>query len=379
MNRRPTRAVTLATAALTVGALVLSGCSKESTDADRPDGPGERNAAAVRAADWLLGERGEKGLLTSTTSYEETVTTADDPGASADLVLALSALGHADDEAAAVTDALAAAIESYVGADEEVYSGPSAKALTVALDQGRDPKSFGGLDLLARVESTVATEGATRGRISDSSEYGDYANVIGQAYAAGALTRAESDLADPALNFLLDQQCEAGFFRLYLSEPDAKDQTCDGAGDLGEQSPDVTAFVVLQLAPVVSAGNPKIAEALDAAGDWLEDQQAEDGSFADPDNGVNVNSTGLAGWALRVLGEDEEADAASDWLRTLQVPEDATGNLADEVGALAYDAEALTTGEEHGIADPLDRTQWVQAGVQAAPALAGELEGGDRR
>lgn len=357
-------------AAVAAGALLVTGCSS----ASEPGTTSPDNSSAVAAADWLVGELGEADLLEVTSSWEGDTTTSTDYGGSADLVLGLSALGHADDRAAAVTDALAADLGSYVGADGEVYAGPSAKALTVAVDQGRDPSDFGGMDLRDRVEQTVTARGAARGRIKDTSEWGDYANTLGQAYAAAALTRVESDVAQDATAFLLQQQCEDGFFRLDFSAPKAKDQSCDGADVSADQAPDVTALVVLQLATIADPTS-EVAEALEGAGDWLVGQQADDGSFSDPENATNSNTTGLAGWALRVLDEDDAADRAADWLTDLQVPEGETGELAEEVGALAYDATALDEGRTHGITDPLDRTQWAVAGVQAFPALAEDLAG----
>src|SRR5690606_41123158 len=104
-------------AALATGALLVSGCSSadpEDEGASSPD-----NSAAEAAAAWVLEQRNDDGLLEVTTSYEGKTSTAVDYGSNADLVLGLTALGHDSDEAAAVTDALADNIESYVGADGE--------------------------------------------------------------------------------------------------------------------------------------------------------------------------------------------------------------------------------------------------------------------
>ncbi len=150
---------------------------------------------------------------------------------------------------------------------------------------------------------------------------------------------------------------------LSIADPKAAEQDCDADASLdSEQGPDVTALVVLQLAPMAQ-DDPDVAAALDSAGAWLEEQQGDDGSFTDPMNGTNANSTGVAGWALRVLGEDEAADRAGAWLAELQIPDSESGELAAESGAVAYDSAALAEGREFGIADPLDRSQWVLAGV----------------
>ena len=127
----------------------------------------------------------------------------------------------------------------------------------------------------------------------------------------------------------------------------------------------------LQLAGL--AEEDEVADALDAAGQWLLAQQAEDGSFLDPENGANANTTGLAGWALLELGEDEAAARAADWLRDLQVVEsdaETDAKLAGETGAIAYDEASLEQARQLGLTDPLDRSPWVVAGVQAFPLLA---------
>ncbi|MFC6153494.1 hypothetical protein [Nocardioides yefusunii] len=360
------RPVVLALAAAALAATSLAGCSSQDDDA----AAGSTAAASETAASWVLDELNDGSLLEVTSSWEGETSTNVDLGGSIDLVLALDAVEQAADRSAKITDAVAADLATYVGAGTEIYSGASAKALVLALSQERDATDFGGLDLVERVESTVTREGEAQGRISDSSEYGDYANTLGQAYAAAGLTLAGSPLADDAVDFLLDQQCEAGFFRLDFAAADAAEQDCDAAGDLGDQAADVTAIVAVQLAAVAEKASDDVSEALDDARAWLVSQQAEDGSFADPENGVNANSTGLAGWALRDLGATAEADKAAAWLTGLQITEGERGKLADEIGALAYDTAALEAGREHGITDPLDRTQWVRVAAQVVPALS---------
>lgn len=368
MNRR-----LHAVAAVAAGALLVSGCANSTGTSSSGGDKAADNTAAEAAADWTLANLNDAGLLEVTSAYEGTTSTFVDHGSSVDLALALSAIDHAPKQVETITDALAEDLLSYVGADGEVYAGASAKALTLVVDQGRDPRDFGGQDLQARVEGTVTSSGPAAGRISDASQYGDYANTLGQAFAAGALSRLGSEKAEAATDFLLAQQCEEGFFRLDLSAPKATDQSCDGAAVDTEQAPDVTALVALQLAPVADQ-DEQVGEALDAAGEWLLEQQADDGSFSDPQNAANANTVGLTAWALRVLGEDEAADRAAAWLAELQVS-DEEGELADETGAVAYDSATLEDGRRHGITDPLDRSRWVLAGVQAVPGLAQDLAG----
>lgn len=327
---------------------------------------------ASLSAGWLV-DNLEGGLVETYSEYEGEVHSGPSYGTSIDLALALDAVGGHATTVTQITDAVAASVENYTGSGGEIYSGSAAKALALVVQQTRDPRHVGGIDLLARVEERVATAGPSLGRLSDQSQYGDYANSIGQAFAAGALTAVDSPLADEATGFLLDQQCEAGFFRLHFNaDPEAAAQSCDAASpaEPAEQSSDTTALVALQLAAIRDDA-PQVATALDAAAEWLVAQQQADGSFVDPQNGANANTTGLAGWALAELGRDAAAARAASWLRGLQVVDVcAPEKLAGEQGAVAYDALGWSDGVTYGISDPLDRSQWVIAGVQALPALA---------
>ena len=89
-----------------------------------------------------------------------------------------------------------------------VYAGPTAKAAVLALSQDKNPRAFGGVDLVKQLEDRVATTAPITGRIEDaydpSDQFGgDFANVIGQAYAAQALSQAGSAEASAVTAFLL--------------------------------------------------------------------------------------------------------------------------------------------------------------------------------
>ena len=105
---------------------------------------------------------------------------------------------------------------------QDVYAGATAKAPCSPSTQDKNPRAFGGVDLVSQLEGRVATAAPITGRIQDaydpSSEFGgDFANVIGQAYAAQALSSAvSSPRASSVVAFLLQQQCDDGYFRLVL-------------------------------------------------------------------------------------------------------------------------------------------------------------------
>jgi hypothetical protein len=132
----------------------------------------------------------------------------------------------------------------------------------------------------------------------------------------------------------------------------------------------VTALAVLALLP--QADDTDVDAAVDAATAWLLDQQAANGSFGSGADipTPNTNSTGLAGWALGESGEITPAERAAGWVRGLQVDEPApcTSALADEQGAIAYDASALANGRAAGITVQIE-DQWRRASTQALPVL----------
>jgi len=254
-----------------------------------------------------------------------------------------------------------------------VYAGATAKALHLADVAGQDPTAFGGTDLVARLEGLTTDSGPSAGRIADQSEYGDYANTIGQAFAASGLHAAGSTEATAATAYLLDQQCADGWFRLlFTTDATAADQSCDGglASGASTADPDTTSLAVILLAD--QADDPTVAAALAKAEAWLLDQQDDDGSFGGGTSteAANSNSTGLAGWALGLRGHTAEAERAAVWVRGLQAADTApcTTALTGETGAIAYDAAAFETGRAEGITDGT-ADQWRRASAQALPVL----------
>lgn len=327
----------------------------------------EPTPAGSSAAGWLA---------TQLTDGVVTGAWGPDYGLTVDAGLAIADLGGNAALVRQVRSALAPHVDSYTtgadfGAPDDVYAAASAKLLVWAQVAGADPRSYGGRDLVARTADRVATAGPIAGRLEDRSTYGDYVNVIGQAFAARGLTRAGSPLAGPVTDFLLQQQCDGGWFRLYLtSDKAAPDQGCvDGAAG-SEPDTDATALAVLQL---VGSGStaPAVTSAVDRAVGWLERAQAPDGSLggsvATPT--PNANSTGLAAWALAADGRCRPAGRAAAWVAGLQVgPQPAGSPLAEEEGAIAYDRAALDAAAAGGITDA-SRDQWRRTTAQAGAGL----------
>ena len=357
-----TEAESRATDAETTGSAASEESSGPSDAGSSPSTPSS-SPEAEAGADWLAGQL-EKGLLSYTSQFGPFT----DVGMSIDAALALSRVGGHEEEveriAAAVADQLPTYTSYPVGKETHVLAGSLAKAMVLAEEAGQDATDFGGTDLQADLEERVLESG----RISDAYDPGnaqdaDYANVIGQVLAARALSAAGSDRSGAVVDFLLEQQCEEGWFRQTFT-PDAKaaDQSCDG-DPKAAADPDVTALAAIHLTELAREDD-EVATAVDDALAWLADQQAGDGSVSGTQPAVaNANTTGLAGWAFLEHDRAEQADAAATWVAEHQLPAD-----HPDAGAVAFDDKALAAAQKGAIGEK-QRSQWLLATVQALPAL----------
>lgn len=324
-----------------------------------------------QSARWLAGQ------LTDGLVFNPSFGGFNDYGLTVDLGFALIELDRQQGTLADVTAALAEGAASYTtGVDfgsSDVYAGATAKLATFAVRVGQDPAAFGDTDLVAQLEDRVVAEGPSTGRIQDQSEFGDFANTLGQAYAVEALAAAGSGLADDALGFLLAQQCDEGYFRLgFTADKQAEDQTCEAGDPDGVSAADTDATAVALLAlTALDSRKAAVRRAVDNAGDWLVGTQKANGSFGGGTSteGSNTNSTGLAGWALGESGVCGKAQSAARWVTKLRVGgAESDTALAGEKGAIAYDRAAWRAGKREGItAETQD--QWRRATTQASPVL----------
>lgn len=361
MPLRARKAASALGAAAVVLGLGLAACSHEDDDKAVVDGQEDvaTPEAALAGAAWLEGELTD-GVLVNR-QYK-----SDDHSTTVDLAYALRAVSPDSAALPEITKALAARADSYTSPGEDVYAGSTGKLLSFAVDAGADPRAFGGVDLVAQLEGRTADAGAVKGRISDQSQFGDYANGFGQAWAVRGLTLADSDEAASARDFLLQQQCDAGFFRLYFPAAEAAAQACTDAAP----EPVDTAALTYVLLHDLADEDPALAAALDKAMTYIVSQQADDGSFSGGDGGnviPNANSTGLAGWALRLAGEDDAASEAAAWIRAHQLGE-CEGELADDAGAVGFDDMTLAAAGRAGLTAKTEY-QWRLATAQSLPAL----------
>ena len=355
---------------LVTASLVASGLAVTAVPA-----PASAEPPAVNAAQWLASE-----LTNGLYDYPPNPSFGPQYGLSIDAALALDAIGGNAATIAQIRDALSTRMDDYTGVEAgsgDVYANASAKGLVFAQVAGVDPRTYFGYDLVAQTEARVSTAPGIAGRLEDDSTFGDFASVIGQAYAARGLSGAGAPKAASALAFLLDQQCSSGFFRFgFTADKAAAEQGCvEGAPD-SQPDVDATALSVLQL-HAIQPKSAAVSTAIAKATQWLASAQRADGSFGSGSAvtaGSNANSTGLAGWALGTQGDCVGSGRAGLWLKGLQVVPGTAAALNGDQGAVAYDQAALEAGKVSGItADTRD--QWRRATTQAAPALAYALGG----
>lgn len=273
-----------------------------------------------------------------------------------------------------INAALEPKIADYVGdGTKESYAGPLAKAAAFARAARKNVTSYGGRNLVTELEARVtdASEGITAGRIADKSEHGDYANVVGQSFAVRALSLAGSSEAGAARDFLLQQQCASGYFRLSFDKVDSPTQGCVEGAAGSEIDPDVTAMAVINL---VESGDqsPAVSGAVTRAADWLAQRQRPSGAFrgGTSTKTLNANTTSVAGYALGLAQRREAAMKAAFWVRARQPIErfKCRTALTKDTGAVAYKQSAVKAARAGGISEDA-RDEWRRTTAQAIPAL----------
>lgn len=290
-----------------------------------------------------------------------------DIGLTIDAVLGMLAAGSGAATARDSTAAISAHVDDYLGPTfgaTELYAGPVAKTAILASAVTGDPSSFGGHDLVADLQSLETADG----RYADHTAYGDTSNTFTQALGLIALSRTASKPSVNAVNYLLAQQCSDDGFRMFPG---------DGAC---VSDADATSLAVVALGAVGGQDG-----AQDAAALHLSAAQEPSGGVAGGSgtSGVNSNTTGLAAMALRSAGRTAEADAAADFLRSVQLGCDAPATVR---GAVAYDPQtyaALVAAGSQAVASDQERRATAQAllGLGAADlatvSIAGATEGAD--
>ncbi|HVE63832.1 MAG TPA: hypothetical protein VNB94_08535 [Mycobacteriales bacterium] len=302
----------------------------------------------LAGAGWLAGKIDARGFIPAQSGP--------DRNATALAVLALGAArvgGESFDRAVA---ALAANVDAYVrdstGADRPAALGTLIQVATVA---GRDPRAFGGVDLVARLLATKRTSGTDAGLFGSQDPAFD--GAYRQSFALLGLDAAGLADAD-AVRWLVRQQCPDGGWQAYRADTAAPCAPTNTSTFTGEDT-NSTAVAAQALAAL---GERPATSPLD----FLDGTQNADGGFGFLDGtSTDANSTALVIQAILALGEDPAAgrwaDADGDIPRAalLRLQLGCATPAADR-GAFAYQPES------DGSLSPN-----VLATVQVVPALAG--------
>ncbi len=313
-------------AALAAGLAALP----SSTAAAAAPPPRTTTAPAQAAAGWLAQQFGDHLDFPGSTYF--------DGGATADAVFALAA---ADAGKAKIDSAMryfAAHVDDYTNLQDTdgkpgPYDGSVGKTAVAAFAAGRDPRSFGGHDLIAALHDDQCTKVSAPKNPQDYTTptcpaVGAARNIyssVSESFAILAEGRAASVYGaglgpdSAARSYFLSLQCPDGGFTVGTG-------TASGcASDI-----DATAYAVMALQLLGAATAGKLA----AAVHWLAAGQNRSGYWVSQ-GGPNVDSTGLAAAALDGVGPD--TPAARAWLAAQQVTTGPTVGAGASRGALAFE------------------------------------------
>lgn len=220
--------------------------------------------------------------------------------------------------------ALPAHTETYAypaGKDRAPDATAAARLALVAEATGRDPRAFGGRDLLGDLMKYVCPSGVEATEpVPGCLTKGDFRTTSqseGQAMAVIALLNGGVTPPADAVTRLTALQCEDGGFTGILIRP----------GDWCESDAASTGLITLALQragghdPVVAKARAWLKKAQLPTGGWPAASYATVGS---------AHTTAWAAQALRSLGETAPADTGVAWLSKQQLPE---GAFAFEEGA----------------------------------------------
>jgi hypothetical protein len=352
--RLPRRAAAAAVALLLTASLGLIG------DGSALAAPAAKSPRAKTAAAWLDSQVSRGRIHNGQFDF-------DDWGLTIDTAFALTAAGgHGKTRRHMTTAIRRHYLKDYATFSGDKLAGPMAKSLVAAEVLGKNPRKFGGHNVRRQVLSLVApgSAGFEAGRVRDTGT-SDFSNTFAQAYATIGLARS-GKVPQRVVDYLLKQQCADGYFRL----TEVAGQSCDARG--GAPDADATALAVQGLLAATKDGASIAPNAVRRAANWLADAQRKNGSWSGGTStrGPNTNSTGLAAQALKAArGHRAEVRKAAAYVMRLQLTRKrAHGPAAKDIGAIAYNREALKNALDNGI-QKVERDQFRRATAQAIFAL----------
>ncbi|CAI9406859.1 prenyltransferase/squalene oxidase repeat-containing protein [Aestuariimicrobium sp. T2.26MG-19.2B] len=204
-----------------------------------------------------------------------------------DAILALASSESHSDVVAEMVDTLLP-----LAVDNSYNAGSAGKLALVAAVVGKDPRSFGGVDLIDVTTTSLATDPTAGGS-------------FGLALAVLGLTRNNVDVPAAALAEVVSQQGPDGGYG-YIETWNNNNFVTD---------PDSTALMISALLTLDGNGaDPSISTALTKAQAWAKQNTTAPGYW---DNYSPANTTGLMAAALADAGVDVQA--ATTWLKGIQL------------------------------------------------------------
>ncbi|MDZ7732436.1 MAG: hypothetical protein U5R31_04370 [Acidimicrobiia bacterium] len=208
---------------------------------------------------------------------------------------------------------------------------------------GEDPTSFGGVDLVARLEGTLGEfEPGLYGSNNPS-----FDGVFRQGLAILGIAAAGELPAGAAVEWLEDQQCDGddpssteGAWTAYRADTTAP---CPEADPVGFSGPDTNATALATMA-IYASESESILDADPV--DFLRSVQTSEGWASIPGGSADPNSTGLVIQALVAAGEapgEDADDALLSWQLGCDVPEEERGGFTSPFADPAGSANLLAT------------------------------------
>ncbi len=314
--------------------------------------PASTVAPAANAANWLAGQVTPDGYIESAW----TPGTADD-GTTAQAVIALAAAGLGRTQVDAMEAYLAAHVETVVQSGG--VDSPQRLALLIlgAVASGRQPTSFGGVNLVTRLQATLQPSGLY------GSASATYDGAFRQGLSLLALHAVGVAPPSAATDWLLDQQCANGGWQSLRTDTSVPCAATDPASFSG---PDTNSTAMATMALTALGIDPTADVAT-----WFAAVRTGDGgwaNFSTPTEVPDANSTGLVLQALYGLTGALDDNGVASLLR-LQVA--CTSTETADRGGVAFQADP---GDGSLIPDALATSQaiWGLAGV-AFPVPATDI------
>lgn len=286
-------------------------------------------------------------------------------------IIALTASGVGKTKTQQWLSTLEANIDSFI-ADGPGQVGSLGKSIYAVEVQGGNAASFGGHNMPEELEALMVEDGANKGRFQVDAT--DYSSGLTQAWAVLGLARLDEVVPADAISYLLGLQCpNGGFAAAYNAGPDWTPGQYHGTCESDDEvDVDTTSMALQAMATPRVSGADGVESSTSKAADYLVSIQNSNGSFSDPWFGPNANTTGLAAQALRAAGKSAQANKATSWLNLMQLTcaNATTAAAVKQVGAVAYNAEALAKAKKSGISGG-DFVQWTMAAQQAIGGMSG--------